>query len=255
MTTLTLLAKTLHGGQLKQIEDLLNSAFEELDVEAKVLGNIVNHWVQVELSGEDEVIATSYINKKIGTCPTTLENAKNQGVLTGYISKVDINKQELKVDIGVFEPKVIQVTIPVVKLQAQLLHNKMVDLKRIVEVFGIVEGLPITIQLMDSSSEEDFVEAELSAGEVERLVRWQMSLLDRLIVLGASKESVSLVLERTRLNRDVIDVEERGLFVHALTCKLGTQAAGLIPVIGRYMRHSVFTVYNAKRSIEFLSEI
>jgi hypothetical protein len=71
--------------------------------------------------------------------------------------------------------------------------------------------------------------------------------------LGASKESVTLVLERTRLNRDVINVEELGLFVQALTCKLGTQAAGLIPVIGRYMRYSVFAVFNAKRNAEFLT--
>jgi hypothetical protein len=253
MTTLTLLVKTSHGGQLKQIDNFLKSEFEELDVEIKVLGNTGNRWVQVELSGEDEVIATSYINKKIGTCPISLENAKNQGTITGYISKVDSNKQELKVDIGVFEPRIIQATIPVVKLQAQLLHNKIVDLKRIAESFSLVEGLPIGVQLIQSNTGEEIVEAELSAGEAERLGRWQMSLLDRLVILGASKESVTLVLERTRLNRDVINVEELGLFVQALTCKLGTQAAGLIPVIGRYMRYSVFAVFNAKRSAEFLT--
>jgi len=253
MTTLTLLVKTFHGGQLKQIDNLLKSEFEELDVETKVLGNTGNRWVQVELSGEDEVIATSYINKKIGICPVSLENAKNQGVLTGYISKVDSNKQELRVDIGIFEPRVIQATIPAVKLQAQLLHNKIADLKRIGEVFSLVEGLPIGVQLIKSNAEEELVEAELSVGEVERLGRWQMSLLDRLVILDASKESVALVLERTKLNRDVINVEELGLFVHALTCKLGTQAAGLIPVMGRYMRYSVFAVFNAKRSTELLS--
>ncbi len=253
MTTLTLLVKTFHGGQLKQIENLLKSEFEKLDVEIKVLGNTGNHWVQVELSGEDEVIATSYINKKIGTCPISLENAKTQDTLTGYISKVDSNHQQLKVDIGVFEPRVIQATVPAFKLQAQLLHNKIADLKRISELFSLVEGLPIGVQLIQSNTGEELVEAELSAGEAEMLCRWQMSLLDRLVILGASKESVALVLERTRLNRDVLNVEELGLFVQALTCKLGTQAAGLIPVMGRYMRYSVFAVFNAKRSAEFLT--
>jgi len=254
MTTLTLLVKALHGGQLKQIQDLLNSEFEDLDVEAKVLGNRVNRWVQVELSGEDQTIATSYINNKIGTCPVNLENAKILGVLTGYISKVDKGKQELKVDIGVFEPKIVQAVIPLAKLQAQLVNGKTLDLKKIGEVFGLVEGLPIKIQLASSDTEEELTQAELSAKEVSRLHNWLMSLLDRLIVLGASKTSVELVLERTRLNRDVIDVEELGLFVHALTCKLGTQAAGLIPRIGKYMRYSVFAVFSPKRSPELLSD-
>ena len=55
-----------------------------------------------------------------------------------------------------------------------------------------------------------------------------------------------MVLERTRLNRDVIGMEALGLFEHALTCKLGTDAAGLIPRIGRYMRHADFSVFNPK---------
>ncbi len=254
MTTLTLLVKASHGGQIKQIQDLLNSEFEDLDVEAEVLGNWVNRWVQVELSGEDQTIATSYINNKIGICPMNLENAKSSGVLTGYISKVDKDKQELKVDIGVFEPKIVQAVIPIAKLQVQLVHGKILDLTKIGEVFGLVEGLPIKIQLASSDSEEEWVQAELSTEEVSRLQNWQMSLLDRLIVLGASKMSIELVLERTRLNRDVIDVEELGLFVHALTCKLGTQAAGLIPRIGRYMRYSLFAVFSPKRFPEFLSD-
>jgi hypothetical protein len=247
MTTLTLLVKASHGGQLKQIQELLNSEFEDLDVEAKVLGNRDNRWVQVELSGEDQTIATSYINNKIGTCPVNLENAKSMDVLTGYISKVDKDKQELKVDIGVFEPKIVQAIIPVAKLQTQLAGGKILDLKRIGETFGLVEGLPIKVQLASSDNEEESVQAGLSAKEVERVHNWQMSLLDRLIVLGASKDSLRLVLERTRLNRDVINIEELGVFVNALTCKLGTDAAGLIPRIGRYMRYSHFAVFRAKK--------
>ena len=250
MTTLTLIVKASHSGQLKQIQDLLNSEFEDLDVEAKVLGNRDNRWVQVELSGEDETIATSYINKKIGTCPVNLENAKSMDVLTGYISKVDKDKQELKVDIGVFEPKIVQAIIPAAKLQTQLAYGKLSDLKKIGETFGLVEGLPIKVQLTRSDNEEELLQAELSASEVDRVHNWQMSLLDRLIVLGASKDSVKLVLERTRLNRDVINIEELGLFVHALTCKLGTDAAGLIPRIGRYMRYSQFAVFRAKKILD-----
>jgi hypothetical protein len=77
MTTLTLLVKATNFGQAKQIDELLQTQFEDLDIEIQVLTNATNRWVQVSLSGEDEAIATSYINREIGTCPTSIENAKN----------------------------------------------------------------------------------------------------------------------------------------------------------------------------------
>jgi hypothetical protein len=44
------------------------------------------------------------------------------------------------------------------------------------------------------------------------------------------------------------------MFEHALTCKLGTDATGLIPKIGRYMRNAAFIVFNPKKIISFLGE-
>ncbi len=252
MTTLTLLIKALNFGQVKEIDELLKTQFDELAVEVQVLTNSASRWVQVSLSGEDEAIAASYINKKIGTCPTNLENAKNQQVLKGYISKVDLGKQELIVDVGIFEPKTILATVPLASLQTQLVEGKKADLKKIAESYGLSERSPLTIKPV--SQEGDVLQAELSAGQVEKLHAWQQSLLDRLIILGASKETIENVLERTRLTRDVIDVEALGMFEHALTCKLGTNAAGLVSIMGRYLRKSVFVVFNARKSLDLLSD-
>ena len=120
MTTLTLLIKAMNFGQVKQIDELLKTQFEELDVEVKVLSNSASRWVQVSLSGEDEAVAISYITKQIGTCPTSLENAKNQPVLKGYVAKVDLVKEELVVDVGIFEPTAIWATVSLASLQTQL---------------------------------------------------------------------------------------------------------------------------------------
>ncbi len=248
MTTLTLLVKASNAGQLKQIDDLLKSEFENLDLEVKVLGNPVNKWVQVSLSGEDEVIATSYINKEIGTCPINIKNVDKFSVLKGYISKIDTDNEELKVDVGIFEPKIIQATIPLAYLQAQLADGRKVDLKKISEVYGFHANLPLSVKATCLNGEEDkLLQAELSTAQIEKIRLWQQSLLDRLIVLGASLSQIETTLERTRLNRDIIGTEALGLFEHALTCKLGTDAAGLIPKIGRYMRNSVFIVFSPKR--------
>jgi hypothetical protein len=254
MTTLTLLVKASNLGQAKQIDELLKIEFENLDVEVKVLTNSANRWVQVSLSGEDEAIATSYINKKIGTCPTSIENAKNYPVLRGYISKVDLSKQELVVDVGIFEPKIVFATVPLASLQMLLTEGKKADLKMIAEAFALAERCPISIKPLSPITEEvEELQAELSKEQVEKLVLWQQSLLDRMMILGASKETIETVLERTRLTRDVIDIETLGMFEHALTCKLGTNAAGLVSVMGRYLRNSVFVVFNAKKSLDLLS--
>jgi hypothetical protein len=255
MTTLTLLVKASNLGQVKQIDELLKAQFAELDVEVKVLTSSTNRWVQVSLSGEDEAIAASYINKKIGTCPTNLENAKNYHILKGYIYKIDLNKQELIVDVGIFEPKIVLATVPLACLQAQLVDGRKADLKKISEIYGLAERSPLSIKPLSSVGEEgEVLQAELSAEQVDQLHTWQQSLLDRLIILGASEEMIENVLERTRLNRDVIDIETLGMFEHALTCKLGTNAAGLVGIMGRYLRNSVFVVFNAKKSLDLLSD-
>jgi len=255
MTTLTLLVKASNLGQAKQVDELLKTQFAELDVEVKVLTNTSNRWVRVELSGEDEAIAASYVNKEIGTCPTSLENAKSYSLFRGFVSKVDLGKQELVVDVGIFEPKIVLATVSLACLQAQLLDGRKADLKKIAENYGLVERSPLSIKPISLIAEEaEGLEAELSVNQVEKLHAWQKSLLDRLIVLGASKETIENVLERTRLTRDVIDIETLGMFEHALTCKLGTNAAGIVGIVGRYLRNSVFVVFNAKKSLDFLSE-
>jgi len=248
MATLTLLVKASNAGQLKKIDDLLKSEFENLDLEVKVLGDTVNRWVQVSLSGEDEVIATSYINKEIGTCPINIKNIDKFSVLKGYISKVDTDNEELKVDVGIFEPKIIQATVPLAYLQAQLADGRKVDLEQISEVYGFHANLPLSIKAVSLNREEDkLLQAELSTVQIEKIRLWQRSLLDRLIVLGSPIGEIEKVLERTRLNRDVIGMEALGLFEHALTCKLGTDAAGLIPKIGRYMKNSTFIIFSPKK--------
>jgi len=253
MTTLTLLVKASNPRHLKQIDDILKNEFGQLSLDVKVLGTPVNKWVQVSLSGEDEAIATSFINQKIGTCPISIKRVEKFSVLKGYISKIDDVKQELRVDVGVFEPKITQAVIPLKYLQAQLADGRNIDLKKICEIYGFRENLPLSIKIAELT--DDLLQGELSVDQLEKIRFWRQSLLDRLIILGASIDEVEVVLERTRLERDIIGTEALGMFEHALTCKLGTDAAGLVSKVGRYMRNAVFVVYNPKKTAEFIGEM
>jgi len=253
VTTLTLLTKAFNQGQLKQIQVSLQAALEDLEVEVKVLGNPINKWVQVEVSGEDEGVAKSYITKQIGVCPTNPDNVAVGSELKGYIQKMD-NSQILTVDVGIIEPKIIPATIQLASLQAQLVNGQTVPLKRIAELYAFNQDLPINIKVTELKVEEGKMIAELSEAQVEKLKNWKDSLLDRLVILGTTADDVTLTLERTRLTRDVINTEALGLFEHVLTCKLGTDATGLISKIGRYMRNAKFVVFNPKKLVSLLGE-
>jgi hypothetical protein len=252
MTTLTLLTRVYSVNQLNQIGDALKLLFEGLDVEAKVLGVAAGRWVQIALSGEDEGIAASYIAKEIGFCPTSFENVKKFARLKGYVASLEKSREALLVDVGVFQPKIVHATIPLSHLQAQLVDGRKVALRKIDELFGFCENLPINIKVVHVNEVESRIEAELSTRQVEKYDSWQEALLDRLLVVGASLYEVKMTLEQAKLNRDVVNVEPMGMFEHALTCKLGTDAAGLIPKIGKKLPNATFSIFSARRIRGFL---
>ena len=251
MTALTLLTKIENDGQLKQVSKALQLLLKGLEVEVKVLGAVAGGWVQMSLSGEDEEIATNYVIKKVGLCPTSFENVKKFSTLKGYIQ--NIGKNELTVDVGVFQPKTVPATVSLSHLQAALVDGRKLALRKIAELFGFCQGLPVSVKVKDLDEEESRLDAELASKQVRKYVVWRESLLDRLVVLGVALHEVEATLEHARLDRDVIDVEPLGLFEHALTCKLGTDAAGLIPKIGRSLKSARFAVFNPKTLRRFLS--
>lgn len=247
MTVLTLLAKAFSANQLQQIDEALKLTFQDLAVETKILGTIADGWVHIELTGEDEKIATNYLIKEIGVCPRTIGNLKKSS-LKGYLSS--LNSQELLVDIGVFEPKIIPAVISSQRLQAQLTAGTRVPHGKIAELFGFCKGLPLNVKITRLSEAASYIEAELSSKQIDNYLLWRESLLDRLIVLGVSLNEVKRALTHAKLYRDIIDVEPLGLLEHALTCKLGTDAAGLIPKIGRILKEATFAVFDAKKNYE-----
>ena len=252
MTTLTLLPRINNDKQLKQIDASLKRTFEGLNVEAKVLGTVAGRWAQLALSGEDEGIATSYVLKEIGVCPASVENVNEFSELKGFITNLEQSKEDLSVDVGVFKPEVVHATVPLRSLQAHLVDGRKVALKRIAELLGFCENLPIEVKVVRLDGEKVKMEAELSRKQKSVYDNWRESLLDRLLVLGPSLYEIKRTLEHAKLDRDVIGVEPLGTFEHALTCKLGTDAAGLIPKIGRPLKDAKFAVFNPKRLRQFL---
>ena len=76
MTILTLLTKIYNSHQLRQMDKTLSALLGDLSLEVTLAGTLGGKWVQLELSGEDEAVATKLLERETGFCPINLENAK-----------------------------------------------------------------------------------------------------------------------------------------------------------------------------------
>ena len=251
MTKLTLLTKISDESRLEKVRKALENPLDGLEVEVKIFGAVAGGWVQVELSGEDEGIATNYVTQEVGLCPNSFENVEKASTLKGYIQK--IGRNELIIDVGVFQPEIVYATVPLRHLQDELVDGRKIAMRKIAELFGFSEGVPVNLKVNGLDEEERRIDAELSSEQIRKYEVWRESLLDRLLVMGPSLGDIEATIEHVRIERDVIDVESLGLFEHALTCKLGTDATGLIPKIGRRQRNARFAVFNPKKLRHFLN--
>jgi hypothetical protein len=252
MPTVTLLINVYNSFQLKLIDKFLKSMLKGLKVKIEIRGVTSRRWVQITVSGEDERVALHYLADEIGLCPTRLERLGKFSTIKGRITSLNKSRIELYVDIGVFSPDIVDATIPLQHLQAQLVDGRKTSLKKLAELFGFCENLPLSVKIHNVDKENRRIETMLSERQLIQYKGWTKSLLDRLIILGAPFNEVMLAVKQTRCNRDIVNIETFGLLEHAIVCKLGTDAVGLIPKIGKKLSNANFSIYNPREITKFL---
>lgn len=254
MPIVTLSVKAYNNFQLKYVKKFLENTLKGLKVEAKVCGVTRRRWVQVDVSGEDEQVALRYLADKVGLCPTHLKLIEKFSLVKGRIVDTDKRKDKLSIDVGIFAPKIVDAMVPLQYLQAQLVDGRKVALQKIAQLYGFQENLPLMIKISNANEENNEIETILSEKQLTQYRQWTKSLQDRLIILGVTLEEIQSVLKTTGINRDVVNTEQLGLFEYAITCKLGTDAVGLIPKIGKNLPTATLSVFNPKQIIEFLGD-
>jgi len=249
MPTATLLEKAYAYFPAEAIEPMLKSVCKGLKVKVKVKGKIAQEWVQVEVNGEDESVALQLLNNEFGLAPNNAENIEKFSVLRGRIVNSGKTAAELFVDIGVFAPKVVYADIPLQSLQAQLADGKKLPLQRLTELFCLFNYVPLHVKIVgtDWHGENDAFLAELSERQLAVFTDWLHSSLDRLVILGAQHSDVERAVEASRHFRDVVNIESLGWLEHAIVCKLGTDAVGLIPAIGRILRTATLAPFSPRK--------
>jgi hypothetical protein len=237
-----------------ELNSSLKSTFKDLKVKTEVCGVTNRGWIQLSVSGEDENVVLQYMDDKFGICPASLKSVGKFSTIKGRVIDLDKSKSELHVDVGVFSPSVVDAAVTLRRLQAQLADGRKISLGKLADLFGLCKNLPLAVKILDVDSDRSRIEAELAQGQQSQYGDWTRSLLDRLQIIGASHDEIRSVLAKTGFSRDVVAVEPLGTFEYSMVCKLGTDAAGLIPRIGKNLGKAAFTVFNPRKIIEFLGE-
>ena len=248
MPTVTLLERVYGSFSPENFEPVFSSLCKGLKVKLRVVGETNRGWVQIEVSGEDEIAALHFLDREMGLAPVSLDNLKKFSVTRGRVVFSGKSKNELYVDIGVFSPETYDSVIPLQMLQAQLTDGKKLPLQRLVELFCLYDNLPLEVKIVqDVDDQKNWIKAELSESQLSRITSWIRSSFDRLIVLGTFFSDVERAVKLSRHLRDVIKIESLGMLEHVVLCKLGTDAVGLIPKLGRFLPDAVFVPFSPRK--------
>ncbi len=248
MPTVTLLEKVYGSFSPETFEPILSSLCKGLKVKLRVVGETNRGWVQIEVSGEDEIAALHFLDREMGLAPVSLDNLKKFSVIRGRIVFSGKSKKELYVDIGVFSPETYDAVLPLQRLQAQLADGKKLPLQRLVELFCLYDNLPLRVKIVeDVGVQKNWIEAELSEAQLSQITRWIRFSFDRLVILGAFFSDVERAVKMSKHFRDVIKIESLGLLEQVILCKLGTDAVGLIPKLGRFLPDAVLLPFSPRK--------
>jgi len=244
MPIVALLEKLYGPFSPKTFEPLFSSLCKGLRVKSRVIDKTNRGWIQIEVTGEDEIAALHLIDRKIGLAPVSLDRLEKVSVIRGRVVFSGKSKSELYVDVGVFSPETCDAAVPLLRLQAQLADGKKLPLQRLIEPFCLYDNLPLKVKIVGNvDAQKKLVEAELSEAQLSQITRWIRSSLDRLLVLGAPLSDVEHAVRASKHYRDVIRIEPLGLLEQTIICKLGTDAVGLIPNLGRLLPNAILAPF------------
>ena len=250
MPTVTVLEKLYGAGSPENFENTYSDLVGGLKVQLRFAGTTDRGWVQIEVSGEDETAALNLLDRELELAPAFLGKIEKFSVIRGKIVFSSKSENELYVDLGVSSPKVCDAVLLGQRLCAQLADGKDILLQRLVELFCLYDNLPLEVKIVQNPEDDkEHVEAVLSDAQLSLFSNWVRYRFDRLIVLGSLFSDVERALKSSRHVRDIIKTVSYGTLEQVISCKLGTDAVGLIPKLGRYLSDAVLVPFSPKKII------
>jgi len=255
-TTVTLLQKAYGSFSPKMFQSMISSLCKGLKVEVKFQGESERSWVEVEVSGEDEAVTLQLLDHEMGLAPVSLDKVERFSTLRGRVVSSEKGETELFVDVGVSSPRVCDAAVSLERLRAQLADGKKLALPSLIKLYCLIDHMPLRVKIVDKGDVKDrLIEAELSESQLSQFSAWIRSSLDRLMVLGAWLRDVERAVEVSGHGRDVVRIESLGLLEHAVICKLGTDAVGLMPKLGPHVPTAALAPFSPRKIEQIIDRL
>jgi hypothetical protein len=217
----------------------------ELTATIKLLGFSNKGYARIELRGDDSEIVLELISQRLGLAHTDFSAIELYGNYEGIVSSH--SAETLGVDLGIETPRSLSAKIGLNSLRAQLTDGKPLPLREIVDHYCLYPETKVSIRITGLERDEGTLEAWLADSQLQQYSEWIGSGLDRIQVLNCPQQVVESTIRRANLERDIITIEPLTLTSHSVLCKLGTDAIGLIPKLGRVLRESELKPFLPKR--------
>ena len=221
--------------QLKPpLESRLRRLASGLDVSVRLEGVTSNGFVKIKIDGSDSEAFTELIKKNLGLAPSDMSEVEVHDNFKAYATGIDSKRHTIKVDIGPVSSR-FESEIPREALIAQLSDGRNVPVDSIARAYCIEEGVPMNVRITSIDPDRRHIEAWISDSQVSRFEQWRRERFHRIIAVGGFQDELREAVRLSKVERDVIELEELALTAHSLVCKLGTDAPGIIAKIGRHI--------------------
>ena len=192
-------------------------------------------WAKLVLEGEDSDVLGELLARDLSEAHTNAANLEAQGNYQGIVSRESDNC--LEIDIGIEIPRPMNVKIGLTALRAQLGDGKTLRSNEIISQYCLVPGSRTTVRLTKLEPNTQTVEGWFADSQIERFSSLIATGLDRIQITDCFRQEVENAVKRSRIERDTVSIESETLTTQSIVCKLGTDAVGLIPKLGKILRN------------------
>ena len=254
MKSITILEKTYGSYKvvaLKTFRQRLSNELEGLEVELLKVDTHPKGWIKIELEGEDEEAAYNLLKHNYGkTC--TLGELEHSQVRKGKLIQTGKYGFGLFLDIGVESIKEIDAFLPLHTLRNQLARGQKVPLRKLIEVFGLLDYLALSVEIQSIDPLRKKIEVSLSEEQVQAFQGWVNSKLERLFVNGVTRHKLKKIILKSRHFQDIVAIERLGFLEEMIICKRGTNAPGILSEIGPLLPDSQIQLFIPNKVKEYL---
>lgn len=146
------------------------------------------------------------------------------------------------VDIGI-RPKQ-DALLSLIELRNNLTNSKKVATRKIVDLFGFVDSLPVECKVNSIDSKNDRINLSLSEKFSNTQEEWRESGLQRLIITKYMNFNIEALLNKIGITKYIEEMELVDPLTTIIVCKRRTRASGLLPILGPKLGSSPVGIFH-----------